>query len=101
MTTKKQLQFELVRRRLNIAAIATGMKVSPVTVYDVLRGRTTSRRIQAALEAVFDMPIADIRAAWANDPPASVTSDALAQILRTAGISTGKPSVRKARGKTA
>ena len=92
MATKKQLQSRLARRNLTVRSLATALSVSHVSIYHILHGRTTSRRIQAALEAVFDMPIADIRAAWANDPPAAVTPDALAQILRTAGISTEKPS---------
>jgi predicted transcriptional regulator len=73
--TRKNLKVILLRKGLTITKIATGLGVTTMAVYDVLKGRTTSKRIETTLETVFGMPIENIRKAWATPGEAVITSD--------------------------
>ncbi len=73
--TRRNLKVILLRKGLTITKIATSLGVTTIAVYDVLRGKLTSKRIESALEAVFEISIENIRKAWATDGDAVITPD--------------------------
>lgn len=62
--TRTKLENMLNEKGVSIGSLALELKVTTESIYSVLRGRTTSRRIEAVLEEVFEMPIVEIRKAW-------------------------------------
>lgn len=62
--TRTKLENTLNEKGISIGTLAIELKVSPESIYAVLQGRITSRRIEAVLEEIFGMPIDDIRRAW-------------------------------------
>ncbi len=59
----------MVRKGIDFKKLAAAFNVTPQAVYEVIKGRMNSNRIEAMLEDILEMPIADIRAAWNNTQP--------------------------------
>lgn len=72
---RANVKILMLRKKINFTKIARHLGVSPQSIYEVLSGRMVSRRIEDALEAIFEMPIADIRAAWNTEGKAEMTVD--------------------------
>ena len=64
--TRTNLKILMEAKGITMTEVANALSVSPITVYDVMRGRTSSKRIESVLEISFGMPITEIRTAWNN-----------------------------------
>ncbi len=73
--TRTNLKILMMRKKFSLIRIANELGVSTTTTYEVIRGVRTSRRIESALEAAFEMPIADIRSAWNTEGKPEMTAD--------------------------
>jgi len=70
--TRTNLENLLNEKGLTVTKIANELGVASVTIYDVLKGRTTSRRIEAVLQEIFEEPISEIQKAWNRKTKESV-----------------------------
>ncbi|TAL31564.1 MAG: hypothetical protein EPN93_17365 [Spirochaetes bacterium] len=73
--TRTNLKILMMRKKFSLIRIANELGVSSTTTYEVIRGVKTSRRIESALEAAFEMPIEEIRTAWNTEGKAEMTPD--------------------------
>ncbi|MCL2154066.1 MAG: hypothetical protein FWH53_00220 [Leptospirales bacterium] len=73
--TRTNLQMQLQKNGITITKMANNLNVSTIAIYDVLRGKLTSKRIESTLETVFNMPISDIRIAWSNNTKPVLTPE--------------------------
>jgi transcriptional regulator with XRE-family HTH domain len=64
--TRTNLKILMETKGISMTEVANALRVSPITIYEVMRGQTTSKRIESALEISFGMPITEIRTAWNN-----------------------------------
>ncbi len=62
--TRFDVKYKIFAACGGVTKLAVMLNTSPQSVYDVLRSRTTSSKIQTALEGVCEAPISEIRKAW-------------------------------------
>lgn len=71
---RRNVKILMAEKGLDFSAIAHELRTTPQAVYQVTCGRTRSRRIEAALEEIFELPIDQIQAAWNTLPPPRETN---------------------------
>jgi orotate phosphoribosyltransferase-like protein len=77
--------MQLQKNGITVTKMANSLNVTTMAIYYVLRGRLTSKRIESTLEAVFGMPISDIRTAW-NNKGKPVLSPEIKQAFEKFGV---------------
>jgi|GEM_PF-2149697 len=83
--TRTNLKILMETKGISITEVANILRVSPISVYEVMRGQTTSKRIESALEASFGMPITAIRKAWNNKGKPVITPE-IKQAFESLGV---------------
>lgn len=73
--TRTNLKILMAAKGITVSEIAAKLAVTTISIYDVLSGKRSSKRIEAALEAILDMSIPDIRSAWNNNSKPVFTSE--------------------------
>ncbi|HPI13628.1 MAG TPA: hypothetical protein PLA65_17910 [Spirochaetota bacterium] len=71
---RRNVKVLMEKKGVNYTVIARELQVTPQSVYEVMRGTMKSRRIEAALEDIFELPIDQIRTAWNTLPPPRETN---------------------------
>ncbi len=73
--TRTNLKILMLRKGFTLTKFASFLGVATTSVYDVIAGRMSSKKIEGALEAALEMPIADIRSAWNTEGKPEMTAD--------------------------
>jgi len=84
--TRKNLKIIMQIKNFSLIKIANQLKVSTTVVYEVVNGAKSSKRIEAALEEAFSLPIEKIRKAW-NDKGAPEITPEIKKAFNELGVS--------------